>query len=640
MKVTPSKRKDKVTFKTKPDMESSILAEWWKEKNPDRAASLMLTVAAYLKERQAYRYRQAAIFARLYGNQSLYSFAGTNIAKIDQDHGLPMGRPTFNLVQSVTDTLVSRLSQSRPQPVFLTDNGDYKQRNLAKKLNNFILGEFYQAKAYEKSTTALRDALVEGTGVVHVYETPDHRVGLERVLLTELLIDPNEAMYGEPRQMYRLKLIDRDVLAANFPEYHEKIKLASEATPDNSSDSAKKVSDLVMVVEGWHLPSGKDTKDGRHTLACSTGFLIDEPFTKKTFPFAFLHYSPRLLGFWGQGVAEQLMGTQVELNQILFTISRAIKLVGVPRVFQEDGSKVVAAHHNNEIGVIVKYRGVKPTYEVAPCNAPELYAERDKLIQYGYQQSGVSALQASSQKPQGLDSGEAIRTYDDISTDRFAALSRRYDNFFIDLTYLIIDQAKDIAKPESEGGQGEYATVYPNKNGTKEIDLPKAAMIQDEFVVQCFTQSSLPKDPAGRLQKVTEMVQSGMITLQEGRRLLDYPDLEQVEKLANAAEERILQQLDDIIESGKFTPPDTFTDLMKATELVTQYINLYASAKLEESKMDMLRDYFQQVQDIKQAAMPPPMPQQGATPQANPQPAPQSPLIPNAPGATPSPSSP
>jgi hypothetical protein len=637
VKVSPSKRKDKITFKTKPDMESSVLAQWWTEKDANRAAALMLTTAAYLKEGQAYRYRQAAIFARLYGNQSLYSFAGTNIAKIDQDHGLPMDRPTFNLIQSVTDTLVSRLSQSRPQPVFLTDNGDYKQRNLAKKLNNFILGEFYQTKAYEKATIALRDALVEGTGVVHVYETPDHRVGLERVLLTELLIDPTEAMYGEPRQMYRLKLVDREVLKANFPKLKDKIELASEGTPDNSSDSSKKVSDLVMVVEGWHLPSGTGIPDGRHTLACSTGFLIDEPYTKKTFPFAFLHYSPRVLGFWAQGVAEQLMGTQIELNQILFTISRAIKLVGVPRVFQEDGSKVVAAHHNNEIGVIVKYRGTKPTYEVAPCNAPELYAERDKLIQYGYQQSGVSALQASSQKPQGLDSGEAIRTYDDISTDRFASLSRRYDNFFIDLTYLIIDQAKDIAKPESEGGQGEYSTVYPNKNGTKEIDLPKAAMIKDEFVVQCFTQSSLPKDPAGRLQKVTEMVQSGMITLQEGRRLLDYPDLEQVEKLANAAEERILQQLDDIIEHGKPATPDTFTDLMLATQLTTQYINLYSSAKLEENKMDLLRNFFQQVQDIKQAAMPPPMPQ--GQPQANPEPAPTSPLVPNTPGATPSPTS-
>lgn len=632
MKITKAKGpKSSVTFKTKADQEMMTLAPWWLEKDADRGAALMLTSAAYLKETQAYRYRQAAIYARLYGNQSLYSFAGNNISKMDQTYGLPQERPTFNLIQSVTDTLVSRISQSRPQPVFLTDNGDYKQRNLAKKLNNFILGEFYQTKAYELAQVCLRDALVEGTGVLHVYESYDHKVMLERVLLTELLIDPNEAMYGEPRQLYRIKLVDRDVLLDAFPKLKDKIQNAAKAYPDNSADSSKSVSDLVMVVEGWHLKSGKEAKDGRHMLSISTGHLIDEEWTKDRFPFSFLHYSPRLLGFWAQGVAEQLMGTQMELNSLLFTISRAIKLVGVPRVFQEDGSKVVAAHHNNEVGVIVKYRGVKPTYEVAPCNAPELYAERDKLIAYGYQQSGVSALQASSQKPQGLDSGEAIRTYDDISTDRFASLSRRYDNLFIDLTYQIIDLAKDIAEE-----QGSYQTVYPNKNGTKEIDLPKAAMIKDNFVVQCFTQSSLPKDPAGRLAKVTEMVQSGMITLQEGRRLLDYPDLEQVEKLANAAEERIFSILDDIIESGKYTSPDPFIDLELATTLTTQYINLYAPAKLEEAKMQKLRDFFTQIQAIKQAAMPPPQPgmQTGVpTPQAAPQPPPQSPLIPNAPGA-------
>lgn len=635
MKVTnaPGPQK-KVIFKTKNADATMVLAQWWLEDNPDKAAAFMLSSAAYLKESQAYRYRQAAIYARLYGNQSLYSFAGANMGKMDQTYGLPQERPTFNLIQSVTDTLVSRISQSRPQPRFLTDNGDYKQRNLAKQLNNFILGEFHQTDAYELGTIALRDALVEGTGIIHTFETPDNKVGLERVLLTELLIDPNEAMYGKPRQLYRIKLVDREVLIANFPKFKKKLEMAAKAYPDNSADSSKSVSDLVMVVEGWHLPSGKNAKDGRHTMACSAGYLVDEEYTKERFPFTFVHYAPRLLGFWAQGVAEQLMGTQMELNSILFTISRAIKLVGVPRVFQEDGSKVLNAAHNNEVGVIVKYRGTKPSYEVAPCNAPELYAERDKLIQYGYQQSGVSALQASSQKPQGLDSGEAIRTYDDISTDRFASLSRRYDNMFIDLAYQIVDLACDIAERD-----GSYQTIYPNKNGTKEIDLPKAALLlRNDFIIQCFTQSSLPKDPAGRLAKVTEMVQSGMITLQEGRRLLDYPDLEQMEKLANAAEERIFQILDDIIETGKYTPPDPFMDLELATKLTTQYINLYASANLEEAKAQKLRDFFSQVQAIKSAASAPAAPPAGApgqaagpSPQAAPEPLPTSPLIPNAP---------
>ncbi|CAM6005206.1 unnamed protein product [Sphagnum balticum] len=588
----------------------------------------MLTgTAAYLKEGQTYRYRQTAIYARLYGNMSLFNFIGSNISKMDSNTGLPTDRPTMNVVQSCIDTLVSRISQSRPAPVFLTDNGDYKERNLAKKLNNFILGEFYQTKAYDKASIALRDALVTGTGCLKVYETPDGKVGLERRLITDILIDQSEAMYGDPRQIYEMKLIDREVLMDQCPGYKAIIEAAAKASPDNSSDSSKSVSDLVMVVEGWRLPSSPGAKDGRHTIACSSGVLLDEKYTKDKFPFIFLHYSPRLLGFWSQGLAEQLMGTQMEINSLLHTISRAIKLVGVPRIFVEDGSKVVKSHFNNEVGSIITFRGTKPMYEVAPCVPEEMYAQLQRLIGYAYQQCGVSALQASSEKPAGLNSGEAIRTYDDISTDRFAALSRRYDNFFVELAYAITDLAKDIAERD-----GEYQTVYPNKNGTKQVDLPKASLLKDPFVIQCFNMSSLPKDPAGRMQKITEMIQSGMITIKEGRRLLDYPDLDQVEKLANASEERIFQILDKIVEDGVYTPPDQFMDLALAGDLVVQYFNLYAAAKLEEERQEMLMDFFKQINTIKMAAMPPAAPaaQPGApTPGASPVAPPTSPLVTN-----------
>lgn len=623
-----------VTFNTSATKKiKSSQSQWWLNKDEDKLKNDLVGTADYLKTNQAYRYRQAAIYARLYGNMSLFSFIGSNMSKMDQMTGLPTDRPTFNIIQSATDTLVSRLSQSRPAPVFLTDNGDYKERNLAKKLNNFVLGEFYQTKAYDKAALILRDAFVEGTGCLKVYRTEDDKVGVERVLLTELLIDPNEGIYGDgsPRQLYQIKLVDRAVLAAANPKFKKEIEISERATVDNSSESNKSVSDLVMVVEGWHLPSGKNAKDGRHTIACSGGMIFDEPYTKDKFPFVFLHYSPRLLGFWAQGLAEQLMGTQLEINSLLYTISRAIKLVGVPRVFVEASSKVNPAHFNSDVGTIVPYIGTKPEFEVAPCVPEELYAQLQRLIQYGFQQSGVSGMQASGEKPAGLNSGEAQRVYDDIASDRFAAMSRRYDNVFVDLAYLVTDTAKDIATDT-----GKYQTVYPGKDGTKKIDLVKADLINDPFVIQCFNMSSLPRDPAGRMEKVTEMIQSGMITIKEGRRLLDYPDLGQSEKLANAGQERIYQYLDQIIEDGEYTGPDPFMDLALATEICVQYYNLYVAAKLEEEKAQMLRDFYTQCNDLKTAAMPPPAPAPGAAaPTANPQPTPTSPLVPNGAGAAP-----
>lgn len=626
-KITARKDRETISVKTKPkELKANAIGyKWWDAGSKREMADQMVSTAVYLKENQQYRYRQSAIYARLYGNMPLNNFAGSGLNRMSLANNLPVDRPTMNVIQSCTDTLVSRITQSRPRPIFLTDNANYKERNLAKQLNQFLMGEFYMNKAYELGELILRDAAVLGAGVLKIYEDDKNRVSCERVLLTELLVDENEAGYGNPRQLYQFKLVDRSVLSALFPDHKSEVNKAEQAYPDQTGQAERSVADQVMVVEGWHLPSGPESNDGKHVIACSSGMLFEEDWEKEKFPFVFMQYSPRIRGFWGQGLAEQLMGTQTEVNKLLMTISASINLVGVPRVFVETGSKVVKSHINNQIGAIVEYQGMKPSYEVAPCVPQELYAQLERLIQYSYQQSGISALAATAQKPAGLNSGEAIRSYDDLQSDRFAALVRRYDNFFVELGYQMIDLAKDIADRD-----GKYMTVYPGKNGAKQIDLPKADMLKDPFVIQCYDASSLPRDPAGRLQKVTEMMQAGLITPQEGRRLLDYPDIEQVDKLEIASEERILQILDKIIDEGEYTPPDPFMDLELANKLVTQYYNLYATAKLEEEKAQMLRDFFSQVQTLKTVAMQAMMPPQGM-PMAQPMPTPQSELIPNVP---------
>lgn len=625
-KITKSDRnvRAQVLVKTKSTKDKQPQGyNWWKARSKAELSSQVIETAAFLKEQQQYRYRQASIHARMYGNLPLANYAGSNLTKMSSPNTLPVDRPTMNVVQSCVDTLVSRISQSKPKPLFLTDNGEYKQRNLAKQLNQFIAGEFYQTDAYELGETILRDSSILGSGVIHVYEN-DEKVCLERVLLTELMVDANDAFYGTPRSMYRFKLVDRSVIAEAIPKYRSQIEAAEQAYPDDSGDSQRTMSDQIMIVEAWHLPSGPEAGDGRHVICCTAGTLCDEDYDKDDFPFVFIHYSPRLVGFWAQGLSEQLAGTQIEINKLLVTISQSISLVGVPRVFVEDGSRVVKAHLNNQVGSIVTYRGTKPEYEVAPCVPQELYAQLQRLIEYAYQQSGISALAATSQKPAGLNSGEAIRSYDDLQSDRFATLNKRYDNMYIDLAYKVIDLAKDIAERT-----GKYMTVYPNKDGTKEIDLPQAKLLEDPFVIQCFDSSALPKDPAGRLEKITEMMQSGIIQPDEGRRLLNFSDLEQVDKLKTAAEEKIYKILDDIIDTSKYVPPDPFMDLQKANEIVVQYYNLYTTANLEESKAELLRNWHSQVLTLQQAAMPPaPAPMPGATPQAVPNQRPTSDLLP------------
>lgn len=620
----------KIKMKTGAGSDKKGVYRWWEAETPEKRAAQLLSTGAFIKQDQTWRVRQLAVNIRLYCGLSVYSYAGSNVSKLDQTKSLPDDRPTFNLIQSIVDTIVARICSSRPAPVFLTDNSDYKERHIAQQLNGFVLGEFYQAKAYEKAADMFRDGLIMGTGALKVYENDECKVAVDRKLITNLYMDMNDAINGDPQQLYEFMLVDRAQFLAKYPEYKKEISAAPNAYPDNSPGNGETTADQVMVVEAWKLPSFKDAGDGRHTIALAGSIkpIDDQEYTKLKFPFVWFIYSKPFLGFFGQGVATRQFGTQLTLNRILYTIARAITLVGVPRVFQETGSKVMTASNNNEIGVIVKYSGTKPSYEVAPCNAPELYSERDKMIAYGFQSEGISQMQASSQVPAGVESGEAMRTYDNVSTDRMNKTARGWDQIFIDLSYLITETAMDIAKRE-----GKYQTVFPNKDGTKEIDLPNIKYLQDPFTIQCFSESSLPKDPAGRMQKITEMVQSGMISLKEGRRLLNYPDLGQMEKLANASEERIFQYLDLIVEKGKYNPPDPFMDLALAEELTVQYYNLYVAAKLEANKEKKLRQFFTQIQALKTAAIPPPAPTAPAgppnTPQAQPAPLPQSPLVNN-----------
>lgn len=639
-KITKSKRsregREKIQAKTKDLTQIGAKGlKWWKASNDKDLAMGLLSTMHYLKQQQQYRQRQMAVYARLYGNMSLFNFIGSNLTKLNLSNNLPIDRPTMNVVQSCIDTLSSQITQNRPRPVFQTDDADYKERNLAKQLNNFINGEMYQTKAYDVMEQIFKDACILGTGCIKILEK-EKRVFLERRLEAELLVDHNDGAYGSPRQLIEMQLVDRDVLKDMFPEYADEIDNAESATMDSSQDSSETVADQIIVAEGWHLPSGKGAKDGRHTIACSAGIILDEkewkfvdkedklPYKEPKFPYVFFHFCPRTLGFWGQSLSEQLMGTQIEINKILQTIGQSMTLVGVPRIFVEDGSKVVKAHLNNSIGSIVTYRGTKPQYEVAPCVPAEMYEHLNRLIEYAYQQAGISQLSANGAKPPGLNSGEAQREYNDRQTDRFANLSRRYDNIAIELSYQITDLAKEIAERD-----GKYETIYlgENKSATK-VDLPKTSLLQNPFVIQCADASMLPRDPAGRKQEVTEMMQSGMITMQEGRRLLNFPDLEQDTKLALAGEERILKILDAIIEEGKFEPADPMMDPKMVVDKATQYYNYYTARNLEEKKAQMLRDFRQQGLDMIQASMPPqPTPMQGQ-PIAQPQQPPISDMMP------------
>ena len=127
-------------------------------------------------------------------------------------------------------------------------------------------------------------------------------------------------------------------------------------------------------------------------------------------------------------------------------------------------------------------------------------------------------------------------------------------------------------------------------------------------------------------------MQAGLYTPQEGRRLLGFSDTEQEDRLLVAQEERVLKILDQIVEEGVYTPPDPLIDLATAEQKAVQYYNAYAVSKLEDDRLQMIQNFFTQVQNLKMVAQSGMQPQTGAAQgqgvPANPEQAPTNEMLP------------
>jgi hypothetical protein len=570
---------------------------WWTLKSNTEIANSISGVLRFLKDHQTERVKQSVVGARLYGNMGMFGLAGISYSAIASVSAGMRDRVTYNVIQSVIDTLQSKMAKNKPKPYFLTSGGNYKEQRKAKKLNQFVEGVFYENKAYEFGSNAFRDGCVWGDGIVHVFER-NGRVCFERVVNTELFVDEIEAFDGNPRSMHRVKSIDRDILYDLFPNHHKDIEEAKEGDQSSKNGNYPNVADMVEVRESWHLPSGPDAEDGLHIISLQDKVLFKEAWKHDFFPFARFKWCPKLYGYWAQGLAEQLQNIQMEINKLLWLVQRSFHMAGTFKVFLENGSKVVKEHLNNDIGIIINYTGKPPVFYVPQIVPPEIFQHLLTLKQSAYEQAGVSALNATSEKPAGLNSGKALREYDDINTDRFQTVGQAYQAFYLDLAKLAIATIKDI----SEDNKGSYEVTVPGKRFLKTIDWKDIDLEDDQYVMQCYPISSLPNDPEGRLQTIQEYVQAGWISPREGRRLMDFPDLDQVETLANAEEEYLMEVLDKIADDGDYTPPEPMDNLQMAMELGQWFYAVSKMQNADQDKQELLRTWIQQVAQLMQKA--------------------------------------
>lgn len=607
--------------------------KWWRFKGQE-CANAVSSALKIIDHAQQMRLVQIVSSARLYGNSPLTGITGQVSARFNAISALMKDRLSYNAIQSIIDTAIARLTRDKPTPYHLTSGGDYHVQRKAKKMNELRDGIFHECQTYKKGETCSRDAAVFGAGLMKVFAR-DAKICHERVPLSQIYVDEMEALTSDPRSMHQVMNIDRDVLEdwrGGSSGNTKKIEDANRASMSESRNPS--IADVVQVRESWHLRSGPKAKDGQHVVSIAGETLLEEKWEHDFFPFAMMPWCPKTYGYWPQGLAEQLQPMQLELNKILRCLQVSYERACLMLVLVENGSKVVKAHIDSEIGRILNYTGTPPQVVTPPIVPPEIYEQIETLIRRMRDQAGLSEMATQGEKPAGVDSGKALRTLDDMETVRFTQISHAYEQFYIDIDRISLAVARDIAEEE-----GEYSVKVPGRSSMRERKWSEVDLEPDDYSIHVYPTSSLPDDPAGRLQTVQEYMQAGILPPEVGQELLEFPDLKRFETLQNAMTDRLHEVLDDIVDEGEYEPPEPYFDLQAADKLALQYLVLGESQGLEPERCELLRRFRSQIgalEALAAAAMaPPPMPgaQGGQGPQATPMPPPQSGLLPNAPGA-------
>ncbi len=552
---------------------------------------------------QSYRTSQNLKFARLYSNMNMLGLTSGSYTKLSASSNAFNGnRLTLNVVQSCVDTAAAKIAKNKPKPMFLTKKGNWSLQKKAKKLTQYLEGLFEQCDVYTKMQRVFVDAEVFGTGAFKIYIDPnDLQIKCERVFIEEIVVDDVEGMYGEPRQMHQKKNFSRDVLLSMFPDHADEIMSAQTI----SSTSSNSIADQIMVIESWHLPSVKGAKDGKHAISINSATLFSEGYDKDYFPFVFFRWLNNLLGFFGMGLAEQLIGIQLEINKVLINIQAAQHLMCIPRIFVEDGSRVNTAMITNEIGSILKYRGTKPTMELGQGMPTETYAYLENLVKKSYEITGVSMLSAMQKKPAGLDSGAALREYQDIESERFMLTGMRYEKAHMDAARIMLDLSKDLYALNPKLSLKTHSGKFIETIQWKDVNLK-----DDEFDMQMFPVSLLPSTPAGKLQTVQDLVQAGFMSPDQAIQLLDFPDLDGFMARKTAAQDNIERILEKIMDDGEYTVPEKLMNLDLAEELTSETILMALNDGVSAERVDLLRTFLEDIQSI-QATMAPPPPMPG-----------------------------
>lgn len=599
---------------------------WWLKDGVALSRSLIEQTDRLLKL-NAERHRMDLRHARLYGGAEILGLAPGLYSRVSQ----LTPRLKLNVIKSCVETAVSKVCKNRPAPQFLTNGADYATRRKAAKLSKFGKGAAHQSGWYERDPQQVRDCAIFGTGLLKFYaegEGAKAKLRCERALPWEVLVDPMEALYGEPRTMVHRRWADRSVVLEQFSGgrgEERRLRAIEEAEAPKRSETTPgrdETCDQIELIEAWHLPSGPDAGDGLHViLVRGTGntVLLKEEWKRDAFPFSVLRWEDGLVGFWGTGIAENTTGIQFEINALLGKIQTQMRKMGRTITIVDGGSGVPTTHIDNSLdAVYVVNPGSQAPHTIAQQSVhPELIEQVWALRIRAFEENGLNEMQTSGTVPAGLTnaSGKAIRAWNETGDGRLVIYGRRREYAFLDSIRRMLEIAREVPG---------FSIDVPNKRETERISWKDVAVEEDGYVLQMFPVSLLSQSLSGRIADVQEMAAAGWISQDRALELLDIPDLEDLWAQVTSTQRHVRSRIDEILDGEPAGAPEPRMNLRVALEHVTAAYLEAIDHGAPEDVLQEMRNYQDQITELVAQAgaqqQPAPAPQLAAPPAAAPAP--------------------
>jgi hypothetical protein len=455
-----------------------------------------------------------------------------------------------NQIKSIIDSLVSNIEDQKVRPFFNTVNGTYREQRIAIQAQQFFDQLFDSQNVNRTVTRAFKDACIFDTGIVYIDKD---FMSIEKVMPWQISIDNREASYN-----CLTRLVWK---AENYP-----VTLL----PFTDSKLRKKIENTrqdCTYYRYWNLNERKLVY-----YIPEFDFYREEDWDD-VLPFIFINYDEPVKGFSSNSVVDLLWGMQLEVDSLLVKIKDASQLSTPLKFFVPETSNIKTKQLDNRTGTIITYSAL-PNQSTAPIVTatepfmdPQWLSTLQQMKQDMYEIIGVPMQDITGKKQQGLDSGVAIQTMEDIGDQRFSTQLNSVIRTYVDIAKLCISLFNDAD------------SILPYDVTRKKFTWDDLKGAINQLSIQFSAAQSLSKDPEKRSQEVLLLVQMGVIPQNRIATLMELPDVTSGYSLANLSLEASQEVIDNCLINNDFDVPDFVPTDMLMGEIINTCLTLFKANK-------------------------------------------------------------